>query len=72
MLSLPTLEAEDRVEEWLGVPMYFARFTPGLSERLLGESGFHLELSEVRDEGVDDGYGPVQFHWVIASKPAGS
>jgi SAM-dependent methyltransferase len=69
MLSLPTIEAEDRVEEWLGVPMFFARFTPRLSERLLGKIGFHLEMSEVRDEGVDDGYGPVAFHWVIARKP---
>lgn len=69
MLSLPTIEAEDRVEEWLGVPLYFARFTPRLTERLLRDTGFHLEVSEVREEGVDDGYGPVEFHWVIARKP---
>jgi SAM-dependent methyltransferase len=69
MLSMPTIEAEDRVEEWLGVPMFFARFTPRLTERLLGESGFHLEMSEVRNEGVDDGCGPVAFRWIIARKP---
>jgi SAM-dependent methyltransferase len=69
MLSLSTIEAEDRVEEWLGAPMFFARFTPHLSERLLREAGFRLEMSEVREEGVDDGYGPVEFHWVIARKP---
>ncbi len=68
MLSLPTIEAEDRVEEWLGAPMFFTRFTPHLSERLLRETGFHLEMSEVREEGVDDGYGPVKHHWV-ARKP---
>ncbi len=50
-------------------PMYFARFTPRLSERLLRDTGFHLEVSEVREEGVDDGYGPVEFHWVVARKP---
>jgi cyclopropane fatty-acyl-phospholipid synthase-like methyltransferase len=72
MLSLSTIEAEDRVEEWLGAPIFFARFTPRLSERLLGETGFHLEMSEVREEGVDDGYGPVEFHWVIARKPDAS
>lgn len=71
MLSLATIEAENRVEEWLGVPMYFARFTPRLSERLLREAGFQFELSEVREEGVDDGYGPVRSHWVIARKPGG-
>lgn len=69
MLSLSTIEAEDRVEEWLGAPMFFARFTPQLTERLLREIGFHVEMSEVREEGVDDGYGPVEFHWVIARKP---
>ncbi len=69
MLSLSTIEAEDRVEEWLDAPMFFARFTPQLTERLLSETGFHLEMSEVREEGVDDGYGPVEFHWVIARKP---
>jgi SAM-dependent methyltransferase len=69
MLSLPTIEAEDRVEEWLDVPMFFAGITPMRSERLLRETGFDLEMSEVRDEGVDDGYGPVEFHWVIARKP---
>jgi cyclopropane fatty-acyl-phospholipid synthase-like methyltransferase len=69
MLSLSTIEAEDRVEKWLDVPMFFARFTPGLSERLLSEIGFTLEMSDIREEGVDDGYGPVEFHWVIARKP---
>jgi len=43
-----------------------------LSERLLTETGFRLEMSEVREEGVDDGYGPVDFRWVIARKPEGS
>jgi SAM-dependent methyltransferase len=69
MLSLSTIDAEDRVEEWLDVPMYFARCTPRLSERLLRQTGFDLEMSDVRDEGVDDGYGPVEFRWIVARKP---
>jgi SAM-dependent methyltransferase len=68
MLTLPTDEAEDRVEEWLDAPMYFARFTPRLCERLLGDMGLTLELSEVREE-VEERYGPTEFHWVIARKP---
>ena len=72
MLSISTIEAEDRVEEWLDVPMYFARFTPRLNERLLRECGFTLELSEIREE-VDGRYGPTDFHWIVARKPeAGS
>jgi hypothetical protein len=49
--------------------MFFAGFTPQSGEQLLRETGFHLEMSEVREEGVDDGYGPVESHWVIARKP---
>jgi phosphoglycerate dehydrogenase-like enzyme/SAM-dependent methyltransferase len=68
MLTLPTMAAGDRVEEWLDVPMYFARFTPGLSERLLKETGFGIEMSEIRWE-VEAQYGPTDFHWVIVRKP---
>jgi hypothetical protein len=25
-------------------------------------------LSEVRAEGIDDSYGPVEHHWIIARK----
>ena len=70
MTSLLTSDAEDRVEEWLGVPMFFGGSKPGSAERLLrDETGFQLELSEIREEGVDDGYGPVTSYWVIAGKP---
>jgi cyclopropane fatty-acyl-phospholipid synthase-like methyltransferase len=68
MSSFLTTEAEDRVEEWLGVPMFFAGFEPGSSERLLHRAGFDVELSEVRRE-VDPEYGPSETHWVIARKP---
>jgi cyclopropane fatty-acyl-phospholipid synthase-like methyltransferase len=69
MTSLLTVDAEDRVETWLGVPMFFAGFLPGSSERLLREAGFELELSEVRSE-VDPEYGPNACHWVVARKPS--
>ena len=68
MLSLSTIEAGDRVDDWLDVPMYFARFTPGLSEQLLMGTGFEIELSQIRWE-VEARYGPTDFHWVIARKP---
>lgn len=68
MTSLLTIEAEDRVEEWLGVPMFFAGVTPKSTEQLLLETGFHIELSELREE-VDAQYGPSETRWVIARKP---
>jgi SAM-dependent methyltransferase len=68
MSSFLTVEDEDRVEEWLGVPMFFAGFEPGSNERLLRNAGFELELSEVRQES-DPVYGPSDTHWIIARKP---
>jgi SAM-dependent methyltransferase len=70
MLSLGAAHTDDALEpDWLGrVPMFFAGFPPETNERLLRDTGFHLELSEVREE-VEARYGPVQFHWVIARRP---
>ena len=71
MMSLPTIEAEDRVEVWLDVPMFFAGITPQASERMLRKTGFEIELSEIRGEEEPE-YGPTDFHWVIGSKPDSS
>jgi cyclopropane fatty-acyl-phospholipid synthase-like methyltransferase len=68
MVSLLTTEAQDRVEEWLGVPMFFAGVEPRSYEPFLREIGFYLDLSEVREE-VDPRYGPTDSYWVIARKP---
>ena len=68
MSSLLTTEAEDRVEEWLDVPMFFGGADPGAYEPWLHEAGFEIELSEVREE-VDPRYGWTDSLWVIASKP---
>lgn len=71
MGSLGAADTEDVIEaDWLGVPMFFAEFPPGTNERLLRETGFDLELSEVHEE-MEARYGPVQFHWIIARKPGG-
>ena len=71
MLSLGTTDMDDGVEDWLGVPVFFARrFVPETNERLLRETGFHLEFSEVREE-LEARYGVVRFHWVRAKKPGG-
>jgi cyclopropane fatty-acyl-phospholipid synthase-like methyltransferase len=69
MTSLLTTEAEDRIEEWLGVPMFFAGIRPESTEELLRAAGFEIELSELREE-VDPLYGRSETRWVIARKPA--
>lgn len=71
MLTLGTIDAEDRVEEWLDVPMFFAGLSSEAHQRLLRETGFELELSEIREE-IEARYGPARFQWVIARKPSGS
>ena len=68
MLSLPTIEAEDRVEEWPWRPEVLAGLAPGSSELLLRETGFYLEVSEVRQD-VDSRYRPAEYQWVIARTP---
>jgi SAM-dependent methyltransferase len=71
MLTLPSMASDDVVEQdWLGVPMFFAGFEPETNERLLRETGFHLELSETHEE-IEAVYGLARFQWVIARKPAG-
>jgi SAM-dependent methyltransferase len=69
MLSLGASDDAGVIEEdWLDqVPMFFAGFPPETNERLLRESGFDLEVSEVREE-EEARYGPVRFQWVIARK----
>ncbi len=71
MLSLGTSDNAGEIEpEWLGVPMFFAGFTPETNERVLIENGFDLELSEIREEiTAGPSGGPERFHWVIARKP---
>jgi SAM-dependent methyltransferase len=70
MLSLGAGDTDDEIEEdWLGVPMFFAGFTPDANERSLLDAGFELELSETRSE-FELGEGEATFHWVIARKPS--
>lgn len=71
MLSLGTSDNAGEIEpDWLGVPMFFAGFTPETNERRLIEHGFDLEVSEVREEiTTGPSGGPERFHWVIAKKP---
>jgi hypothetical protein len=66
--SLLTTEAEDRVEEWLDVPMFFAGVQPEADEPSLSDAGFEIELSEIREE-LDPRYGRTNSRWVIARRP---
>ena len=59
----------DEVEpQWLGVPMFFAGFSPETNRRLLVDAGLTLVVDEVVD--LQEPEGIAAFHYVIARKPA--
>lgn len=68
LAALPTMEAGDRVEEWLGVPMFFAGIEPGLYDRTARDVGFDIELSEIRF-ATQESWGLSEPRWIIARKP---
>ena len=68
LAALPTMEAEDRVEEWLGVPMFFAGIEPDLYDRAARDAGFDIELSEIRF-ATQEWWGLSEPRWIIARKP---
>jgi SAM-dependent methyltransferase len=68
LAALPTTEAEDRVEEWLDVPMFFAGIEPGMYERALRATGFEIEMSEIRFV-TQEWWGLNEPLWTIARKP---
>ena len=68
LAALPTMEADDRVEEWLDVPMFFAGIEPRMYDRALRDVGFEVEMSEVRFE-TQEWWGLSEPLWIIARKP---
>ena len=69
LAALPTIEAEDRVEDWLDVPMFFAGIQPGAYERQFRELGFTIEMSEIRF-ATQEWWGLSEPLWIIARKPS--
>jgi SAM-dependent methyltransferase len=68
LAALPTFEANDRVEEWLGVPMFFAGVDPNGHDPVLRDVGFEIEMSEIRFATQEE-WGLSEPRWIIARKP---
>jgi SAM-dependent methyltransferase len=66
--GLPTFPAPDRVEEWLGVEMFFAGIEQQAFERSLRAQGFSIETSEVRFATQEE-WGLNEPQWIIARRP---
>jgi ubiquinone/menaquinone biosynthesis C-methylase UbiE len=67
--SFPSGAHEGMEETFIDVPMYFAAIGRDATESALREIGFHLEISEVKEELEPTGE-TVSFLWTIARKPA--
>lgn len=66
--GLPTSEVEDRVEEWLGVPMFFAGIDGEPYDNAVRGASFVIEFSEIRFT-IQESWGLNRPRWLIASKP---
>ena len=67
LASLSHVGGEDRVDDWLGVDMFFSGFDADTNRRLVREAGFELladELVWMREPESE-----VAFLWVLARKP---
>jgi hypothetical protein len=65
LAALPTMEAEDRVEEWLDAPMFFAGIEPEMFDRALRTAGFEIAMSEIRVP-TQEWWGRNEPRWIIA------
>jgi RimJ/RimL family protein N-acetyltransferase/SAM-dependent methyltransferase len=65
--SFPMGEDDDIEEDWIGAPMFFGGIGHEATVTALRETGFELDLEEVRDDTDADMQGE-SFLWVIARK----
>ncbi len=56
------------IEEWLGVPMFFASYTEEENRELVQAAGLEIERDEVVPI-IEPDYGEARFQWILARKP---
>lgn len=67
LASLSHVGGPDRVDEWLGVEMFFSGFDAETNSRLVREAGFELLANDV--VWMHEPEGDTAFLWVLARKP---
>ena len=67
LASLSHVGGEDRVDEWLGVDMFFSGFDADTNRRLVREAGFELLVDDL--VWMQEPESEVAFLWVLARKP---
>jgi ubiquinone/menaquinone biosynthesis C-methylase UbiE len=69
LVSMSHVGGPDRVEEWLGVDMFFSGFDADTNRRLVREAGFDVLSDEVVWMREPEPEGAAAFLWVLARKP---
>jgi ubiquinone/menaquinone biosynthesis C-methylase UbiE len=70
LVSMSHVGGPDRIEEWLGVDMFFSGFDADTNRRLVREAGFDVLSDEVVWMHEPEPEGAAAFMWVLARKPA--
>jgi hypothetical protein len=67
---MSTLGGPNRVENWLGVDMFFSGWDAGTNARLVREAGFELLVDEVIPMQEPESEYETDFLWVLARRPS--
>jgi SAM-dependent methyltransferase len=70
LAPLSTLGGPNRVENWLGVDMFFSGWDAGTNARLVREAGFELLVDEVIPMREPESEYETDFLWVLARRPS--
>jgi ubiquinone/menaquinone biosynthesis C-methylase UbiE len=69
LASMNHVGGEDRVDEWLGVDMFFSGFDADTNRCLVREAGFELLADELVWMHEPEPDGDTAFLWVLGRKP---
>jgi ubiquinone/menaquinone biosynthesis C-methylase UbiE len=69
LASMSHVGGEDRVDEWLGVEMFFSGFDADTNRRLVRDAGFELLVDELVWMHEPEPDGDTAFLWVLGRKP---
>jgi SAM-dependent methyltransferase len=69
LASMSHVGGEDRIDEWLGVEMFFSGFDAETNRRLVRQAGFELLADELVWMHEPEPDGDTAFLWVLGRKP---
>jgi cyclopropane fatty-acyl-phospholipid synthase-like methyltransferase len=67
LAPMSTIGGPDRVENWLGVDMFFSGWDAETNERLIREAGFEALFGDVIE--IREPQGDIAFFWAFGRKP---